>query len=115
MSSSQSYCKTICNNNGYECDQQHQLPADAEGPVWVELHRVRDITKRWVVSPFACFADVHLTYSQQNKQMENSSINKLPFIFLRVSGRFMRVCVCVCVCLYEVSLQCSLRSKIAGP
>ena len=65
---------------------------------------VRDIMKRWVVSPFACFADVHLTYSQQNKQMGNSSINKLPFIFLRVSGRIMRgcVCVCVCVCLYEL-------------
>ena len=69
-----------------------------------QMQRGQSGLKRWVVSPFACFADVHLTYSQQNKQMENSSINKLPFIFLRVSGRIMRVCVCVCVCVcvYEL-------------
>lgn len=53
-------------------------------PAWVALSRVRGIMKKWVVSPFACFADVPLSHSQQNKQMENSSINKLPFIFLKV-------------------------------
>lgn len=65
-------------------------------PAWVPLPRAGGIAKRWAVSPFTCFADVHLTNSQQNKQMENSSINKLPFIFLKVGGRILELCVCVC-------------------
>lgn len=78
-------------------------------PAWVALPRVRGIMKRWAVSPFACFADVHLTHSQQNKQMEISSTNKLPFIFLKACGRILELGVCVCVCISDTNKHGKLQ------